>query len=110
MAVVEYNNPSDPNIPPAESIKNTISPITTGGNPIKVFIRLLRNLFPRNSLNPIKEPIGKETKAARNVEVKETRNETSITLQTSGFKVKIKKIASNIPSIISFDIFLLYSI
>ena len=110
MAVVEYNSPNDPNIPPAESSKNTISPITTGGNPIKVFIKLLRSLFPRNSLNPMKEPIGRETNAARNVDIKETRNETSITLQTSGFNVKIKKIASNIPSTISFDIFLLLSI
>jgi hypothetical protein len=110
MAVVEYNKPKDPNIPPADSSKNTISPITTGGNPIKVLIKLLRILFPRNSLKPMKEPIGKETNAARNVEINDTRNDTSITLQISGFNVNIKYIASRIPSIISFDIFLTLSI
>ena len=90
MAVVEYNKPKNPSNPPAESNKNTISPITTGGKPINVFIKLLMNLFPRNSLNPIKEPIGKAIKAAKKVEVNETRNETDITLQTSGSNVNIK--------------------
>ncbi len=56
-----------------------------------LFVGLIYQLYGCRSYDePIKEPIGKETKAARNVEIRDTRNETSITLQTSGFKVKIK--------------------
>jgi len=62
----------------ANNNKYTINPITTGGKPIKVLIKFDRIFFPRNSRKPIKEPIGKATRAARKVDVNETLNDTSI--------------------------------
>jgi len=84
IALGVYNKSRKPKGPLLESIKYTINPITTGGNPIKVFIRFDRNDFPLKSLRAKNELIGRAIDKAISVEVAETLTERNIIPQTSG--------------------------
>ena len=79
--------------------------MTTGGKPINVLIKFVKDFFPRNLRKAMNDPIGKDINVATNMAVPETRNESRIIPHTSGSREKSNPKASNIPSINSFTTF-----
>jgi hypothetical protein len=72
----------------------TNRPITTGGKPIAVFTKMMRNARPENRLMPRKYPKGTPRTVAIRTESPETDRDSTITGHTSEEPPKIRRNAS----------------